>query len=121
MTHRARLLLILGPTVLAGCAALPAIFGAVSAVAPVAVAAIDAYSAQAQRLAPTATPADQAALATLLANRDTCVVAASHALVTDETPEHKEMAAALKVSADASAKLAAALDRLAMVGKDGGT
>ncbi len=126
MTRLRSALLILGMLAVTGCAALAPWLGLAAAAAPVVSSALDAYAATARAIAPAASPQDIALLADLLRNRDERVVAASAACMPQPDAGPSDMAKiaeALRVSADASAKLAAhldALDRAADAGRDGG-
>lgn len=123
----ARLLLIIAPTLLL-CACAPgvlaAIFGGVAAVAPVAVSALDAYAAQAQRLAPGATPADIDAIVARLAALDRCDTAAHATLAPDagagDTQALIDAAAALRGLTDAIEAARKSAASIADAGKEGG-
>jgi poly-gamma-glutamate capsule biosynthesis protein CapA/YwtB (metallophosphatase superfamily) len=126
MTHRARLALILGPTLLL-CACAPgmlaSIFGIASAAAPAVTSVLDAYAANARAIAPNASEPDLRVLAALLEKRDRCTVAASAVLMTDAGTPLDAMAAALAADEKAVRELADAVRALTAAngaGKDGG-
>lgn len=109
----------------AGCAALPALLGLTSAVAPVAVAAIDAYAENARAIAPNASNADVAMLADLLRKRDECTVTASAVLMPDAGAPADARDKALEDSAAATRALLDAVRALTAAtvvdaGKEGG-
>lgn len=106
-----------------GCAALSALLGGAATAAPAVVSVLDAYAATARAIAPAASQPDLAVLAELLRERDRCVVAASVATMPqlDAGPTDAALiAAALRASAEASARLATAIEAMG-AGKDGGT
>ncbi len=106
-----------------GCAALASVLGSAATAAPAVVSVLDAYAATARAIAPAASQPDLAVLADLLRVRDECTVAASVATMPqlDAGPTDAALiAAALRAAADASAKLAAAIEGMG-AGKDGGT
>ena len=82
MSLRRNVLAFMLPFALCGCPAFAALLSGVSAVAPIAVSALDAYTATARAIAgPKASTDDVAAVAVALAERDRCTVAASSALM----------------------------------------
>ena len=117
MTLRTRLALLCAMLATAtGCAALSAALGVATVAAPAVVSILDAYAATAKTIAPAASQPDLAALADLLRKRDECVVAASVATMPQSDAGETDGAAiaeALRASADASARLAAAVEAMA--------